>query len=180
MNYYQGNGEQYAGKLPNIQSGAENSDPGKYVAEPGLRDAVNVALNLGMPLLLTGDPGTGKTQLAYSLGYELAKAGVFPQIFKFNTKTTSVARDLFYRYDSLGHFRDVQLSRMEGAGPGDPAGKSSAADYISFEALGLAILLSLPAKEADPYLPDSCKGQGPVRSIVLIDEIDKAPRDLPN
>jgi hypothetical protein len=40
--------------------------PSGYLPDPGLVNAVNVALLLGKPILLTGDPGTGKTQLAYS------------------------------------------------------------------------------------------------------------------
>ena len=43
--------------------------PELYQPSPALADAVNVALRLGMPLLLTGDPGTGKTQLAHHLAW---------------------------------------------------------------------------------------------------------------
>ena len=43
----------------------------QILADKGLIDAVNVALLLGQPLLLTGEPGTGKTQLAYYLAWEL-------------------------------------------------------------------------------------------------------------
>jgi MoxR-like ATPase len=137
-----------------------------YLAERGLRDAVNVALLLGQPLLVTGEPGTGKTQLASSVAHEL---GVNPPLV-FNTKTTSTAKDLFYHYDSLAHFHDAQF-HQEGL---------SVDKYITYEALGLAILLSLPPGEANSYLPANLKNKGPVRSVVLIDEIDKAPRDMPN
>lgn len=124
--------------------------PKRYIAAPALRDAVNVAIALGQPLLLTGEPGTGKTQLAYSVAYELGLG----EPFIFNTKTTSSARDLFYRYDSLAHFHDAQLGKKESV---------NVEDYITYEALGLAIIKSEEQ-----------------RSVVLIDEIDKAPRDLPN
>ena len=124
--------------------------PKRYIAAPALRDAVNVAIALGQPLLLTGEPGTGKTQLAYSVAYELG----LDDPYVFNTKTTSAARDLFYRYDSLAHFHDAQLGQKESI---------SIDDYITYEALGLAIIKSDER-----------------RSLVLIDEIDKAPRDLPN
>jgi len=51
---------------------------------------------------------------------------------------------------------------------------------VTFEALGLAILLSMPAAETSALLPAELRGKGPTRSVVLIDEIDKSPRDFPN
>jgi len=53
-------------------------------------------------------------------------------------------------------------------------------DYIDFQALGLAVLLSKPPEEVAAYLKPRDRDRGPRRSVVLIDEIDKAPRDLPN
>jgi MoxR-like ATPase len=153
-------------RLPPFERAAELNDPAGYLADEGLRDAVNVALMLGQPLLVTGEPGTGKTQLAASIAFELNLSA--PLIF--HTKTTSTARDLFYRYDALGHFHDAQFRKDE----------SRVEDYIHYEALGLAILLSMNPQEANPYLPEQLRDAGPVRSVVLIDEVDKAPRDLPN
>ena len=153
-------------RLPLFEKLTELNDPAGYLAGEGLRDAVNVALTLGQPLLVTGEPGTGKTQLAASLAYELG----LPAPLVFQTKTTSTARDLFYRYDALGHFHDAQFSKEEA-----PIEK-----YITYEALGRAILLSMKPEEADAFLPEALRGTGPARSVVLIDEVDKAPRDLPN
>ena len=137
-----------------------------YLSEKGLADAVNIALTLGQPLLVTGEAGTGKTQLASSVAYELD----LPAPLIFAAKTTSTAKDLFYRYDALAHFHDAHFREHA----------LSIESYIAYEALGLAILLSLPAVEADPLLPEKWKGKGPTRTVVLIDEIDKAPRDFPN
>lgn len=150
---YKGDGSTLAQRnltLPPFEPITKMSAPGGYYASPALRDAVNVAIALGQPLLLTGEPGTGKTQLAFSLAFELGVG--LPYIF--NTKTTALAKDLFYRYDSLAHFRDVQLKDKS---------EINIRQYIAFEALGKAIIDSKDK-----------------RAVVLIDEIDKAPRDLPN
>lgn len=141
-------------------------DPAYYIAEKGLTDAVNVALALGLPLLVTGEPGTGKTQLAYSIAYELDLGT--PLVFR--TKTTSTANDLFYRYDALAHFHDAQFHKDT----------SPVENYITYDALGLAILRSINSSAANRSLPEDLRVDSPVRSVVLIDEIDKAPRDLPN
>lgn len=137
-----------------------------YIADPGLKDACNVALLLGQPLLLTGEPGTGKTQFAHSLAWELG----FEPPFKFETKSDSTARDLFYTYDALKRFQDVQSG----------LNASSVLDYISYQALGLAILRSKQRDETKHLLPANILPSTPQRSVVLIDEVDKAPRDFSN
>lgn len=151
-----------ADQIPTLDRSAIE-DPAGYRPHPDLSHAVNVALVLGMPLLLTGEPGTGKTQLPYALGAEINCP-----VFKFETKSTSQARDLFYTYDALSAFksRDATDARL----------------YIRYQALGLAILEAFGG--GDPrvaqLLPPGETLLGPRRSIVLIDEIDKAPRDFPN
>ena len=172
---YAGDGQQISSRdrsLPLFERSEDLDHPRHYVAEDGLRNAVNVALALGQPLLVTGEPGTGKTQLAYSIAYELELPDKDdPSPLVFHTKTTSTASDLFYRYDALGHFHDAQFKKDE---------QISATPYIKYEALGRAILLSM--KEGDPNRKvfQDLEGKKPARSVVLIDEIDKAPRDLPN
>jgi MoxR-like ATPase len=166
---YVGNGttvQQRNIQLPRFEAVTALDDPANYLAGKGLADAVNVALALGQPLFVTGEPGTGKTQLAASVAHELN----LPPPLVFHTKTTSMARDLFYRYDSLRNFHDAQFRKEE----------LPIEDYIDYEALGLAILLSMRPEEANPFLPKAMRNCGPVRSVVLVDEIDKAPRDLPN
>ena len=122
---------------------------GRYIPSPALREAVNVALWVGQPLLVTGEPGVGKTTLARAVAHELDLAGPF----EFHTRSTSIGRDLLYRYDAVRHFADIQRGAPSAA---------DTAEYVVHEALGDA----LRAKDR--------------RAVVLIDEIDKAPRDFPN
>jgi MoxR-like ATPase len=145
-----GQGEQ--SDLPAFELNENLNKAGRYIPAPALSDAVNVALALGQPLLLTGEPGTGKTQLAHHLAHFFKLAN--PLVF--NAQTTSTATDLFYKYDALGHFQYAQNAH-------NPPLSTEAFEerFIRYEALGEAIR----------------RGK---RCVVLIDEIDKAPRDLPN
>lgn len=137
--------------LPNINLNDKINDPVLYIPSARLVSAVNVALNLGMPLLLTGEPGTGKTQLAHHIAHYFSLG----KVLVFNAQTTSSAKDLFYRYDALGHF---QYSQTQKEALSDQQVEQK---YIKYQALGEAI-------------------RSNSRKVVLIDEIDKAPRDLPN
>jgi MoxR-like ATPase len=152
-------------ELPKSQRLEQNAPEG-YVPEPELVDAVNVALLLNQPLLLTGEPGTGKTQLAYSMSADLG----FDPPLKFETKSTSTARELFYTYDNLGRFHAAQTGE----------GSQDSLDYITFNALGVAILRANEEAAVARWLPKGFAHGGKRRSVVLIDEIDKAPRDFPN
>lgn len=131
-------------------------DPRRYIASSGLVSAVNIAMSLGQPLLLTGEPGTGKSMLASYVAHQFKLSS--PLVYV--AKTDSTATDLFYYYDHLRHFHDANSARLTGQNM-----ELSTADYyeryITFHALGAAI-------------------RSEERSVVLIDEIDKAPRDFPN
>jgi MoxR-like ATPase len=167
--YYTGNPHKRHADRPAELPGSRRArqiDPAHYKADPGLVDAVNVALLLNQPLLLTGEPGTGKTQLAYSIAWELG----FEPPLMFETKSTSMARDLFYTYDTLGRFHAAQTGE----------GSQRSLDYITYNALGIAILRSHEEADVHAYLPPDFTHGGRRRSVVLIDEVDKAPRDFPN
>lgn len=141
--------------------------PKGYIPDEGLVDAVNVALLLQQPLLLTGEPGTGKTQLAYSIAWELGLS----EPFVFETKSTSLSHDLFYTFDNVRRFQAAHK----------PSQDIDPRLFIQFNALGLAILRTLDPAETAKYIPAGAEmHQHPQRSVVLIDEIDKAPRDFPN
>lgn len=141
-------------------------DPKDYLPDEDLVAAVNVALMLGKPLLLTGEAGTGKTQLAYHLAYQLG----LPSPLKFETKSNSSSKDLFYYYDHLRHFQSAQTK----------VGSQNNQDYITYNALGLAILRANPYDKIKHWVNQAFEQHTATRSVVLIDEIDKAQRDFPN
>ncbi len=76
----------------------------KYVATDDLRIAVNAAITLERPLLIKGEPGTGKTQLAF----EVADALKAPLI-TWHVKSTTKAQQGLYEYDAVTRLRDSQL-----------------------------------------------------------------------
>lgn len=146
--------------VPDYIDDTRLSDPTRYQPSEELENAVNVAIHLGKPLLLTGEPGSGKTHLAHCVAarFGLKKNDGF---YIFNTRTTSTATDLFYEYDALSHFQSAQQGSLNP--PRDDADVEER--FIHYKALGSAIKM---AQEQEK------------RCVVLIDEVDKAPRDLPN
>ena len=79
-----------------------------YVATKELQIAVNAAIHLERPLLVKGEPGTGKTMLAH----EIAKALKKP-LLTWHIKSTTLAQQGLYEYDAVSRLRDSQLSRKD-------------------------------------------------------------------
>jgi MoxR-like ATPase len=140
---YRGDGVYPDGSTPDTRG-----EKGRYLADPQLVSAVNTALIVEQPLLVTGDPGTGKTTLAWSVANEL---GLGP-VLEFHTRSDHQARDVLYEIDHMLRFYHAQIRDERATRP---------EVYLKWNALGEAI-------------------QSPARRVVLIDEIDKAPRDFPN
>jgi len=76
----------------------------KYITSPELRQAVNVAAALGRPLLVKGEPGTGKTLLARAVAEDLGL-----ELIVWNVKSTSKAADGLYIYDTVQRLYDSRF-----------------------------------------------------------------------
>lgn len=152
----------YTGKIrPN--AGTKDPKTGEilypYIPDDELVKAVNWAIHLNRPLLLEGEPGGGKTELARAVAFELGL-----DYRSYTAKSTSKAQELLYSFDTIGRLRDAQL-----AGTTLFADKTeeeidkirNAATYVDLGILGEAF-------------------QSEKRMVVLIDEIDKADVDFPN
>ncbi|MDA0266935.1 MAG: MoxR family ATPase [Cyanobacteria bacterium] len=131
-----------------------------YFPSEELIDAVNLSIFLERPLLLKGEPGCGKTCLARAVAYELN----LPYI-EWSIKSTSKAKEGLYTYDSIKRLRDAQLealrSRVEQPYSEGNRTSENHQKYIKWGALGTAFTM-------------------PERTVLLIDEIDKADIDFPN
>jgi MoxR-like ATPase len=76
----------------------------RYVATDDLTMAVNAAVTLGRPLLIKGEPGTGKTQLAEEIALSLGRP-----LYEWHVKSTTKAQQGLYEYDAVSRLRDSQL-----------------------------------------------------------------------
>ena len=119
----------------------------KYIASRELQLAVNAAITLEKPLLIKGEPGTGKTMLAE----ELAKS-LDANLIQWHIKSTTKAQQGLYEYDAVSRLRDSQL------------GDEKVHDIGNYIVKG-KLWQAFDAEK---------------RSILLIDEIDKADIEFPN
>jgi MoxR-like ATPase len=78
-----------------------------YIATDDLMMAVNAALTLERPLLVKGEPGTGKTMLAIEIAQALGR-----QLFEWHVKSTTKAQHGLYEYDAVSRLRDSQLGEQ--------------------------------------------------------------------
>ncbi|MFK8105222.1 MAG: AAA family ATPase [Saprospiraceae bacterium] len=80
-----------------------------YVATRELQIAVNAAIHLEKPLIVKGEPGTGKTLLAHEIAKALGK-----KIITWHIKSTTIAQQGLYEYDAVSRLRDSQLGKEVG------------------------------------------------------------------
>lgn len=120
-----------------------------YQTPANALDAINAALLLRRPLLVTGKPGTGKSSLAYRVAYELALGPVL--VWAINSRST--LKEGLYDYDAIARLNDQRLN----SGQAEEIG-----NYITLRALGTALLPSARPRvvlideldKADPDLPN--------------------------
>ncbi|MBI5907040.1 MAG: MoxR family ATPase [Polaromonas sp.] len=122
-----------------------------YVATQDLMLAVNASTTLKKPLLVKGEPGTGKTMLAE----EVAQALKLP-LLQWHIKSTTKAQQGLYEYDAVSRLRDSQLSTVDGS--------EKVKDIHNYIVKGV--------------LWQAFTADEPV--ALLIDEIDKADIEFPN
>ncbi|MEH2093488.1 AAA family ATPase [Nostoc sp.] len=145
--------------IPCIYTGKSEFDGREpYIPAPELIEAVNLTIFLQKrPLLLKGEPGCGKTRLARAVADELKLP-----YESWYIQSTTRAKDGFYTYDAIARLQDAQLAQH------DEQRRSKVNDpknYIKLGPLGRAFENSLEKSQ---------------RTVVLIDEIDKADIDFPN
>ncbi len=132
-----------------------------YVLSPELRDSVNVSIAIGRPLLIKGEPGTGKTLLAHSIARGLGK-----NLLIWNIKSTTKAREGLYVYDTVQRLNDSRFGDKD---------ISDIKQYINLGKLGLAfnaeeqvVLLIDEIDKADIEFPND-----------LLNEIDEMSFYIP-
>ncbi|MFF7294940.1 AAA family ATPase [Streptomyces sp. NPDC008265] len=139
--------------------GAHRQAAALHRPEPEELEAINAALYLRRPLLVTGLPGTGKSTLAHSVAHELRLG----RVLRWPVVSRTVLQDGLYRYDALARLQDVQLA-AGGTGPAAAisGGVPGIGKYIRLGPLGTALLPSARPR------------------VLLVDELDKSDIDLPN
>lgn len=136
----------------------------QYLCDQELAQAFHISRVLGMPLLIEGEPGTGKTELPIQYASDLGL-----ELFVFPTGSKSNTEQLVARFDHVKYLRDSQIEILN----------------AQRQEKGLNSLLSTGGRNSENLSDYVIKGPASKafasqNSVLLIDEIDKAPREFPN
>jgi MoxR-like ATPase len=154
--YYRGDGSVHADDFappPPWREFPRRSLGVKFQPAKGLTDAVNAALSLRRPLLVTGAPGSGKSTVIESVAAEL----VLGEPLRWHITSRATLIDALYRYDVLGRIHEQELRQGKKNPPPDDI-----AQFLRLGPLGTALTPSDRPR------------------ALLIDEIDKSDLDLPS
>jgi len=136
----------------------------KYLCDPSLAQSFHMARTLGMPLLIEGEPGTGKTELPIQYAADLDL-----EVFVFPVGSKSNVEQFVARFDHVKYLRDAQIEILNAQREEKGLKKSMTTGGRNPESLSDYVIKG-PATKA--FLSKN--------SVLLIDEIDKAPREFPN
>ena len=103
----------------------------KYVLDPELAKIVNISMELEMPLLLKGEPGTGKTMLAYAIAEALSMS-----LIVLNVKSSMKLVEALYQYDTLTRLNDSRFGDSK-------RDVSNIEDYIKMGKIGQAFVADI-------------------------------------
>ncbi len=131
-----------------------------YLTNDSLEAAVNCALALERPLLVKGEPGTGKTLLAEAIAETVGS-----KLIHWPVKSTTRAQDGLYVYDTVQRLYDARFGEGE---------VKDIRRYIKLGPLGRAFAAT------DPNVPPVYFQEAKGRRVLLIDEVDKADIEFPN
>ena len=154
----------------NIAFGWREGDKDEsYIFTPGVRLAINVALATRRPLLVVGEPGSGKTTLAIAVARASNR-----DYYKYTVTSRTQATDLLWTFDALRRLNDATTPGQSLHPPQhyvEPGAMWWGFDPASAEACGL--LRTSPDRALS-------NGEPKAGAVVLVDEIDKADPDVPN
>ena len=136
----------------------------KYLCDPELAQSFHMARVLGMPLLIEGEPGTGKTELPIQFSNDLDL-----ELFVYPVGSKSTVEAFVAKFDHVKYLRDSQIEVLNAQREEKGLEKKLSTGGRSTENLDDYILMG-PAASAYTH----------PNSVLLIDEIDKAPREFPN
>jgi len=148
------------------KKGTSNKDRNADAFVPmseALVDAVNAAIYLRRPLLVTGEPGIGKSSLAKSIARSLET-----ELLQWHITSKSTLKDALYSYDALARLHDIQMKKLYF----ELRGRESEVEIYANVSTGIENYLKLT------QIGSAFRSEKPV--VVLIDEIDKSDIDLPN
>jgi MoxR-like ATPase len=148
-----------------------------YHIRPELQLAVELALATGRPLLLRGDPGSGKSSLAAFVARNLNY-----RYYEHVVTSTTRAQDLLWRYDTVRRLSDAQVRGRELSDTDyvEPGVLWWAFDAQSAACRGVDERSKMPATLAQDPNAELNRDRREDAAVVLIDEIDKADPDVPN